>query len=68
MMVRRGAVLAVGAAASREPKVVQAACAIAKRPLGDVGEQPAELVLAHHAVRAEHVEQTPVDVGQHGRC
>jgi hypothetical protein len=43
---------------------VQAACAVAQRPLRDLGEQPTKLILAHHAMRAQHVEQPLVDLGQ----
>jgi ribosome-binding protein aMBF1 (putative translation factor) len=64
VIVRCRALLTVGATATRQAEVVQAARAIAQRPLGDLGEQPPELILAHHAMRAQHVEQPLVDLGQ----
>jgi hypothetical protein len=37
---------------------------VAKRPLGDLGEQPPELILAHHPVRAQDPKQAMVEIGQ----
>jgi hypothetical protein len=54
VVVGGGAVLAVGAAAPGQPEVVQAACAVAQGALGNVGEQPGELILSHHPVSAQH--------------
>lgn len=65
VMARSGTMLTVGASAPGESEVVQAAGAVAQRPLGDLGEQSPELILAHHAMRAQHIQQPPVDFGQY---
>ncbi len=66
VMVRRRPALPVGAAAPSEPEIVQPAGAVAQRPLGYVGEQPRELILAHDTVGAHDAEQAMIDVRQRG--
>jgi hypothetical protein len=43
---------------------MQAAGAVAQRALGNLGEQPAELILAHHPVLTQDTEHAMVEVGQ----
>jgi O-methyltransferase involved in polyketide biosynthesis len=63
-MIRHRAPLAVRTAATSEPVFMQSAHAVAERALRYLREQALELVLAHHAERAQEIEQATVEIGQ----
>jgi hypothetical protein len=58
---REGA-LAVRAGAPCESEFVQPSRAVAERPRRDIGEQTLELVLAHHPVTAQDIQETTVEI------
>jgi hypothetical protein len=64
MMVRSRSTITVWPAAPSQAQLVQPARAVAKRALGDLGEQPPQLILAHHPVRAQHREHAVVELGE----
>lgn len=64
VMVRCRAAFAIRTAAPGQPQLMQAAGAVAQRALGNLGKQPAELILAHHPVLTQNTEHAMVEVGQ----
>jgi len=63
-MVRGRAAFAVGAAAAGEPELRQPVAPVAERPRGRLRVDLGELVLGHHPVGGEEVQDVKIEVGK----